>query len=175
MAIGTNQQVLLSDGTDVAWGTSPGIAGSIEQIVNVQDGNLATTTTLIPEDDTIPQNTEGGELMTLAITPANSSNILHIDVVCYMSPPNAENIHVALFQDATAGALAAGSSRPDGSTSLTAVVFKHKMVAGTTSSTTFKVRGSGPDAGTYTFNGQSGARIFGGVMASSITITEIKV
>jgi hypothetical protein len=48
----------------------------------------------------------------------------------------------------------------------------HYMTAGTTSATTFKVRG-GVNAGTLTFNGEVGARLFGGVCASSITVTEI--
>jgi hypothetical protein len=49
------------------------------------------------------------------------------------------------------------------------------MDAGTTSETTFKVRAGGEEAGTTTFNGVGGARKYGGVLASSITITEIAV
>lgn len=41
--------------------------------------------------------------------------------------------------------------------------------------TTFKVRIGGTSAGATTFNGSGGGRKLGGVMASSITITEIKV
>jgi hypothetical protein len=50
------------------------------------------------------------------------------------------------------------------------------MTAGTTSETTFRVR-AGPSNTTYTltFNGYNSARYFGGVMASSITITEFGV
>ena len=46
------------------------------------------------------------------------------------------------------------------------------MVAGTTSETTFKVRFGGNASGTMTFNGRLGSRKYGGVFASSITITE---
>ena len=49
------------------------------------------------------------------------------------------------------------------------------MTAGTTSSTTFKGRAGLSAAGTLSFNGFGGARRFGGVMASSITITEVQV
>ena len=56
----------------------------------------------------------------------------------------------------------------------TPVGFTHFMTAGTTSSTTFKVR-AGPDtAATITFNGRDGTnRRGGGRYASFITITEI--
>jgi hypothetical protein len=49
------------------------------------------------------------------------------------------------------------------------------MTAGTIIATTFKVRVGCSGAGTTTFNGVAGGRIFGGVMASSITITEVAV
>jgi hypothetical protein len=52
--------------------------------------------------------------------------------------------------------------------------FTHYMAAGTTSATTFKVRIGAVTSGTITFNGIGSARKLGGVLASSITITEIK-
>jgi len=58
-----------------------GALGKVLQVVNVTDSAVATGTTQMPSDDTIPQNTEGNELMTLAITPTNSSNILLIQGV----------------------------------------------------------------------------------------------
>ena len=59
-------------------------------------------------------------------------------------------------------------------TGIVFVTFTHYMTAGTTSATTFKVRAGADGAGTTTTNGGAGmGRFFGGVMASSITITEI--
>ena len=52
------------------------------------------------------------------------------------------------------------------------IPIKHYMTAGSTSAITFKVRIGGSSC-TVTFNGQSGGRIFGGVSASSISVTEI--
>ncbi len=150
-------------------------AGAVIQVVNVQDGATSSGTTLIPQDDTIPQNTEGFEVMTLAITPTNASNILYIDVVVHMGTTAAGYQVVALFQDSTADALAAtGHVNVTNDTTVT-IKFRHKMTAGTTSSTTFKARIGQNNAGTVRFNGNSGARVFGGVAASSITITEIQV
>ena len=48
------------------------------QVVNTETGAVATGTTNAVADNTIPQNTEGDEYMTLAITPTNTNNKLLI-------------------------------------------------------------------------------------------------
>jgi hypothetical protein len=148
-------------------------AGSVVQVVNTTTGSVETGSTTIPFDDTIPQNTEGDEYMTLAITPTSITNKLKIDVVCNISNDHASTKCVGLFQDSTANALAAVAKSQGGSNWQTSFKFTYYMTAGTTSETTFKVRAGAQD-GTTTFNGYNSGRMFGGVMASSITITEIK-
>lgn len=146
----------------------------IVQVVNYQTGALATGTTQIPFDDTIPQNTEGDEYLTLAITPRSTTNKLKIEVVLNASTGTAARyIVAALFQDSTAGALAATLIRIVEATGGGALVFRYYMAAGTTSATTFKVRAGLTGSGTTTVNGSAAGRIFGGVMISSLTITEI--
>ena len=113
------------------------------------------------------------------ITPKSTTNTLKIDVVLNVSTSAADsNIVAALFQDAVANALAAASvySGPaaNDQTTLKQIKFTHYMVAGTTSEITFRVR-IGPSAvATVTFNGSAGTRLLGGVLASSITITELR-
>jgi hypothetical protein len=163
---------LKADGT---WTAPTGSAGKLVQVVNTQTGAVSTGTTIIPHDDTIPQNTEGDQYMSLAITPTNATNKLKIEVVVYAGTSGASQwMAAALFQDSTANALAAGNAFDATATAIPSpIVFTHYMTAGTTSATTFKVRAGASAAGTTTFNGQTGGRIFGGVMASSITISEI--
>lgn len=149
-------------------------SGLIAQVVNFQTGAVATGTTIIPLDDTIPQNTEGNQYMSLAITPTNASSKLIIEVVWVGSNSASCQMGLALFQDATVGALAATAAVINTGTNMVTIPLTFEMTAGTTSTTTFEVRaGQNGGAGTTTFNGQSGGRIFGGVMASSITITEV--
>ena len=151
-------------------------AGSTVQVVNVMDSALATGTTVMVYDDTIPQNTEGDEYMTLAIIPTNSSNKLLIEVVIsFSNSVGPSGLIAAIFQDSTAGALKSMIQFQSTAAVLGVHTFSHYMSAGTTSSTTFKVRAGGHAAGTTTLNGQGGGRKHGGVLASSITITEIKV
>lgn len=147
--------------------------GKVVQRVNTQTGTVATGSTVIPYDNTIPQNTEGDQYMSLSITPKSATNYLKIEVVCFLASSVAGNVPTAaLFQDTTASALAVGLSQTSFADYIVPIVFTHTMLAGTTSATTFKVRGGGATAGTTTFNGAAGVQYFGGVIASSITITE---
>lgn len=154
---------------DGTWATPS--SGKIAQIVFAETGTVATGTTAIPHDNTIPQNTEGDQYMSLSITPTNSANKLRIDVVFNGGTSSIDNLQVALFQDTTVNALAAAYQRCDAAGGGYQIKFSHVMTAGTTSATTFKVRAGG-SGGTTTFNGEGGSQIFGGVIASSIIITE---
>lgn len=150
------------------------ISGTIVQVVNIQTGALSTGTTVVPIDDSIPQNNEGNEYMTLSITPKSSTNKLKIEIIAHLSNQAAAPwwMVAALFQDSTSNSLACGTSVGSHADATVEVRFTHIMTAGTTSSTTFKVRAGANGVGTTTFNGRIGARLYGGSLASSITITE---
>lgn len=150
-------------------------AGKVVQVVNTQTGTVATGTTVIPFDNTIPQNTEGTQVLSLAITPTSATNLLIVSVVLNFSYSIINTVSFALFQDTTASALAAAAELGSTATGMINSGLVHKMTAGTTSATTFKVRIGGETAGTVTLNGYSGGQVFGGVMASSMTITEYTV
>lgn len=147
--------------------------GSLVQVVNTQTGAVATGTTVLPYDDTIPQNTEGDQYMSLAITPKSTTNLLKIQFILQITGSVAGVLTGALFQDSTASALAAGAIFDPSAGQLFPVVCTYYMTAGTTSSTTFKVRAGLDRAGTTTLNGQTSARKLGGVLMSSLTIEEI--
>ena len=137
----------------------------------------ATGTTVIPQDDTVPQNTEGTEFMTQAITPKSATNMLVIDTLALVGCDTAgRNIIGAIFQDSTANALAANAEYNDNASGVipTIVHVRHIMVAGTTSATTFKFRAGPQAAATVTFNGNNSIRLFGATVKSSIVITEYK-
>jgi hypothetical protein len=151
-----------------------GVGGAVVQIVQTQTSAVSTGTTTIPFDDTIPQNTEGNEFLTRAITPTSATNELHFDINILASVnTDSRHITVALFQDTTANALAVTSCFTANGTKILTISLTHKMTAGTTSATTFKVRIGCETSGTITLNGESGSRVFGGVAVSSIRITEV--
>jgi hypothetical protein len=150
------------------------LTGDVVQVVHTQTGALATGSTTIPWDDTIPQITEGDEYMTRTITPAHASNRLVIEVNALLNASNVNYLIGALFKDADANALAAMAVYQEGSSRPQPLNFTHEMAAGTTSPITFRFRAGTSGASTLTFNGEAGVRRLGGAMASSITITEIK-
>lgn len=160
------------DGSKLSFLSFPkGLA--VQQVSSVTTA-VATGTITIPADDTIPQNTEGDQYMSLAITPRATTNTLVIQSLIQFSHSTASgNMVAALFQDSTANALAVNwVVNATGSGPLTVLV-THTMAAGTTSATTFKIRaGNASTAGTTTFNGSGGSRFFGAISKSSMVITE---
>jgi hypothetical protein len=151
------------------------VAGRVAQIVTTATGALQTVTTTIPFDDSIPQQTgEGTEVLSRTITPSSASSTLVIDVVISCASSATADVIAALFQDSTANALAATSFYIDSAGGRANIRLQHTMTAGTTSSTTFKVRVGPGSASNVDINGNSaGARVFGGVAKTAITITEI--
>jgi hypothetical protein len=135
---------------------------------------VVTGSPIMPLDDTIPQNTEGFEVITCAITPKSASNLLVIIANVPMGHYVTEqNGGMALFQDTTAGALAAVPASPRAYGSMTNTLI-HKMTAGTVSETTFKIRVGPATSGTWYVNSVPGAtgRVFGGVCSTTLTILE---
>jgi hypothetical protein len=151
-------------------------AGMVVQIASSMDAAVATTTTTTADADSPPTTSHGAQFLSQAITPQSATNILRIDVVANVASSFAGSniMTLGLHQDATANAIAAVQKATGAQHVQTQLVLTHYMVAGTTDETTFKARIGGSAAGTTTFNGSNGARKMGGVMASSITVTEIK-
>ena len=173
VATGSDGQVLTSAGAGQPCAFETLTTGKVLQVVNVMNGAVATGTTVMPHDDTIPQKTEGIEFMTLAITPTHASNKLVIQWTANIATSAAKQMVTALFQDDTANALAVLLEYNSNTNAGVVMSGTHYMAAGTTSATTFKLRCGPQAASTMTFNGYAAARLYGGVMSSSITITEI--
>jgi len=148
-------------------------AGTVIQEAYFQTGTLATGTTTIPQDNTIPQITEGDLYMTLAFTPKKANSILRIDIAGVWSSSVIAYQIAALFRDATAGAIATTDEYNASSNTPRQLSMTVHVPAVATSLTTFYVRSGASTAGTTTFNGLGGLAAFGGTLLSSITITEI--
>ena len=170
-ALGTPASGVLTNCTGVPASALP--AGSVLQVVNFQTGTVATTTTIMPQDNTIPQITEGGQFLSLAITPISATSKLLFQIVLQLGPGSGTWVSAALFQGATANAICAGATYMFTAGGGVIIPMNYFMTSGTTSSTTFTVRAGAASAMTLTLNGAGGVQEFGGTMFSSITITEI--
>jgi len=181
LPVGTNGQVLTADSAQssgLRWGTNTP-SGSLIQQVYTSSGTAVTTTNVIPIDNTIPQIGEGLQVFSLAITPTNASNFLFIQIcLTFLATENGGT--AALFQDATADALTAtliyGDSGAGADQQVSSAIMNYRMVAGTTSSTTFTVRigtGNAAAPAAINYNPVAAAQVYGGVCNSTVTIWEI--
>lgn len=146
----------------------------IVQVVSSLTSGVATTTASWVDDDTIPQNTEGAEFMSQSITPKDAGNTLIIIAIVYCHISATAVRQAALFKDSEANARAATSGLTSGALTAGPLVMIFSLAAGSTSPTTFKVRGGTDAAGTFTFNGVSSTRVYGTAIKSSLTIIELR-
>ena len=150
--------------------------GDTAQVIYSSTSAYASAATTTPYDNTIPQNTEGNQVMTISITPTSALNLLNIISLDNTSgdTTNSTRVH-ALFQDSTADALAATNQFPGASNYYMVPTYLYfSMASGTVSLTTFKLRIGGA-TGTIGFNGSAnlGTGLFNGTVNSFMQITEV--
>jgi hypothetical protein len=140
----------------------------IMQYVFASSNAVVTPGSTMPEGS-IPQQTQGAEIITCSITPKFSTSTLHIVFTGQVATLNEGCI--ALFQDAGADAIVCtfvrGSESFDG-------ILRYVVTSGTTSSTTFKIRlGNNNNSQQLRNNSDlTGNRLMGGVMTTLLSITE---
>lgn len=151
------------------------LAGSVVQYQRGVIATVVTCATAIPNDDTIPQITEGNEVVTVSITPTNANNLLIIKAGASFFTGSAQPAFGAIFQDAIADALSARVASYISTNESGLVAVSHKMVAGGTSPITFRFRVGGATNTLYVNGNNSGNRILGGVQVAEIEVWEVKV
>jgi len=147
------------------------IVQTVENTINTYVANVST---IIPLDDTIPQNTEGVEILTATITPKNSSNLL--DIIFHAnvgSVSGGVNYSIALFKDSIANALETVGGLGANDTALNTTTLRHRIVAGSTSAIVFKMRAGPSGASDIHINGNDSGSRYGTSSVTSITILEI--
>lgn len=144
------------------------------QLQRSDDGASATGTTLIPFDNTVPQNTEGDQFMSRAITPSSAASLLRVRGQFNVACSAVSYVGAALFQDSAANALKSTLKLASVNEAF-ALSLDHRLLSTTTGSTTFKIRIGGNLAETITFNGEGGNPIYGGTMNSFLEVEELQV
>ena len=146
-------------------------SGHMIQHVYTVYNALASGATTINWDSSDMIQTEGVEFMTQAITPTNANNILFINAQGHFGGAAAANgSMLGLFQDSAAGALAWLPFTHINTNYHFPRAISYYMVAGTTSSTTFKCR-YGVASGNAFFGNNNGS--VDGKNFANISISEI--
>ena len=166
-SVGTAGQVLTSNGA----GALPTFQGTaVLQQVRSSNTTYSTITGTIPQDDTIPQITEGTEVLSITITPKSASSVLFFQVVVPGAVSAGFVAACCLFKSGTSNALAV-TNMSSGSETHYTWSLNYSQTSGDTTSQTYSVR-IGKQSGNCFLNGGSGGRYFGGAMVAYITITE---
>jgi len=130
-------------------------------------------TTVIPADDTIPQNTEGTQILTASITPKSTTNRLRVRFQAQISAAAAAYACAALFLNSNASSVAASTAFVAAANNISTLTIEHEFVPGATTSQTLNVRVGPGAAGTIYVNGISTGRLFGGVFKATLVVEEI--
>lgn len=151
--------------------------GTVIGFAYTQSQTGADYTSAIPSDSTIPQSSEGTEVLSVSITPKLSTSLLKVEVQLSASEKgNTQDfLTAALFLNSETDARAAVQvgamySTPMGNNGS----MIYTMVSGSTSAKTFKVRCGMSTNAAWCFNKNWYEHTLGGTFISSITVTEIK-
>lgn len=145
----------------------------IQTLATVATGIVSGGTTT-PCDNSIPQVGEGNLLFTQAITPQASANSIEVEAVVVCGASTAAYTTLHLHKDGGANAVAAaGDYLFNGNADLRTVRLLFSMVAGSTASASFTLRG-GNSAGNFYMNGINNSQVYLGKAASTFIVREIK-
>lgn len=160
-----------------------GISGSADTtgiVVGVAYAGLSTKlscTGLIPIDNTIPQNTEGTEVITVTYTPKFADSLLQIEGYTYGQVDGTIPVAAAIFKDSAADALNASASYAPASYYFAVLRVYVEEISASTSARTYKLRAGRQTAtGTeFMVNGAIGGNAhFGGLPSTYLKVTEVR-
>jgi hypothetical protein len=132
-----------------------------------------STSSPIPQDDTIPQITEGAEFMTCTITPTNASSMLLVEATFWGSASAVATLITAIFRDVTANAIVSTSETVSSTNYTNIITIKTIVSAASTSATTFRLRFGSRSGVIAYFLSNSAGGFFSTSDTALMTITEI--
>ncbi|MBS3903736.1 MAG: hypothetical protein KGZ39_00235 [Simkania sp.] len=150
---------------------------ALGQLVNMtsynDSGAYSAINTVIPTDNTIPQNTEGTQILSASYTARNAANILLIKASANFNVSDVANNTAALALFVGAGASAVTTAYNSGIIASTCEL-SYQAVVGTTSAVTYALRaGIQNAASTLEING-IGGQLYGSTAYTNMTIYEFK-
>lgn len=148
--------------------------GPVVQVVEDSTAVSSALSPIIPLDDTPVQNTEGTQILTVAITPKRASNILIIDASGYFGSAANSIIGytMALFQDSIVDAIESMPNTVHNLTQMEMSAIRSRLATGATSPVTINLRVGPGGANDVVVNGNDSGRQYGGTGHARLTVTE---
>lgn len=178
VALGTAGWVLTSNGAGAAptmQAPAPTVVpnGTVINSVLATYTSNANLTTLIPFDDTLPQNTEGTQILSASLTPTSTTNKIRARFFGFGTTPTAGDVLTAAMFNGGANAVQATCMQFGTANYLSPLPMEFEYTPGSTSAQTITVR-VGAAVSTCRMNGTAGGRLFGGAAACTLVLEEIK-
>jgi len=147
-------------------------AGSpIDSLVTVSNAVVSTGST-IPFDTSIPQNTEGLQVLTATFTPKSITNKLRIRFSCAVTNSGVAGVAMAMFNGGASAVKTAYTTVPAAG-SMQQLDGEFEYTPGVLTAQTISLR-LGGSAGTTYMNTNGATAFFGGTQSLVMTIEEIK-
>lgn len=171
-------QAEVNAGTDTSKVITPAtLQGKSGQIIQVQESSTSTfssTTSTIPFDNTIPQNTEGASTgVSITFTPISSTSTLHFFAQAPVDNNGGNTRILTLCNTTVSNCLAAEVQNPGNVGRVVTIPIIYSEASGSTSARTYELRHGG-SAGTSFVNGNTSGAKFGGKMRTRLKILEIE-
>lgn len=148
-------------------------SGAVLQTVHAQTSTEFTCSTAIPNDNSVPQSTEGDQILTATITPSsNTSKVLILLNIAMLDANGAVIVAMPIFRGGTS-AIATCALYVQGSNYPRPVSESFLDSPASASAVTYTVR-VGPASGIAYVNRSSAGSFYGGTLISSIRLLEIK-
>ena len=156
------------------WGF-PAESGAIIQRQSMFDGGVIVGNTVMPDDNTKPQQDEGDEFLVLPpFTPLNSNSLLTIEVNAFFSYGPGENVIGGIFRDNILDSIASGrvGQQPVAGRGMNMHIVTQDFLSGSTLPTIFKFRMGSPKVSGITLNGAFGLGKLDGTLISTMSVIE---
>ena len=155
-----------------------GIGIKLLQVARATTASVITCGTAIPWDDTIPQSSEGNEVLTIAITPISATSIIYLKFDASGSANGAvtNSATIAFFKDSDTNAIYA-TQVPFWNANGYGAKFNgsYSELSSSTTLRTYKVRIGINNANSIFINGNaSGGRQYGGVSIAQLEAWEVE-
>ena len=165
----------INGGAYAPLGGTSGYPLGVRQIVNSYTGVVASGSTAMPRDNTIPHITEGNLFLTVSITPQSATSTLVIFVSLMLASGVPNSYQAAVFRDAGVNALGVQASFQANANEMGPISLQLVTPSGSVAPSTFTVRAGCSTATPLQLNGTAGVQQFGGTASSGITIVEFGV
>jgi hypothetical protein len=147
--------------------------GEIVQRTRFATGALIQGAVITPADDTVPQSTEGSSFLGITMAAASPQNLLRVLLRAQLACATTDSMVMAIHTTANSSAIIAAKVGILAANEMRPYSMEHQLLAGSTNSQTFTFRVGATTTANVMLNGQSTARLLGGVSNSYIEAEEV--